>query len=204
MQLEHGIFFDQHWASLRKVMPVASGGIHAGQMHQLLRFVRRRRACCNSAAARSAIRWASRPARQPTASRWRRWSSRATKAATSWTKGQEILERGGEDCLPLRQALDIWKDVTFNYTSTDTPDFVPTATAVHKHLTDRRYEDARDPGLLFVFAGSDRRSDPHAGAILHRQRLGGEHRISPTIRIRGTPIGRCGDSRCSTSGTRRR
>ena len=36
MQLEHGIFFDQDWVSLRKVMPVASGGIHAGQMHQLL------------------------------------------------------------------------------------------------------------------------------------------------------------------------
>lgn len=30
-----GIFFDQPWAGLRKVMPVASGGIHAGQMHQL-------------------------------------------------------------------------------------------------------------------------------------------------------------------------
>ena len=34
--LEHGVFFDQHWASLNKMMPVASGGIHAGQMHQLL------------------------------------------------------------------------------------------------------------------------------------------------------------------------
>ena len=36
MQLEHGLFFDQHWASLNKLMPVASGGIHAGQMHQLI------------------------------------------------------------------------------------------------------------------------------------------------------------------------
>ena len=35
-KLENGIFFDQDWASLRKLMPVASGGIHAGQMHQLL------------------------------------------------------------------------------------------------------------------------------------------------------------------------
>ena len=30
------LFFDQDWADLKKVMPVASGGIHAGQMHQLL------------------------------------------------------------------------------------------------------------------------------------------------------------------------
>ena len=34
--LQRGLFFDQDWAELRKVMPVASGGIHAGQMHQLL------------------------------------------------------------------------------------------------------------------------------------------------------------------------
>ena len=31
-----GIFFDQDWAYLPAVMPVASGGIHAGQMHLLL------------------------------------------------------------------------------------------------------------------------------------------------------------------------
>src|SRR5260370_436617 len=31
-----GIFFDQDWVHLPGVMPVASGGIHAGQMHQLL------------------------------------------------------------------------------------------------------------------------------------------------------------------------
>src|SRR5260370_38917814 len=36
MRLEHGVFFDQNWASLNRLMPVASGGIHAGQMHQLL------------------------------------------------------------------------------------------------------------------------------------------------------------------------
>src|SRR6516225_7041455 len=34
--LQHGLFFEQDWISMRKVMPVASGGIHAGQMHQLL------------------------------------------------------------------------------------------------------------------------------------------------------------------------
>ncbi|MFP5307643.1 MAG: ribulose-bisphosphate carboxylase large subunit, partial [Gammaproteobacteria bacterium] len=37
--LEHGLFFEQDWAGLRKVMPVASGGIHAGQMHQLLTYL---------------------------------------------------------------------------------------------------------------------------------------------------------------------
>ena len=32
-------------------------------------------------------------------------------------------------CKPLAQALDTWKDVSFNYASTDTPDFVATPTA---------------------------------------------------------------------------
>ena len=39
VQLEKGLFFEQHWASMNKVMPVASGGIHAGQMHQLLTYL---------------------------------------------------------------------------------------------------------------------------------------------------------------------
>ena len=37
--LEQGVFFDQDWADLRKMMPVASGGIHAGQMHQLITYL---------------------------------------------------------------------------------------------------------------------------------------------------------------------
>ena len=47
--------------------------------------------CCSSAAAPSAIRWASRPAPPPTASRSRPWCWRATRAATSATEGPEIL-----------------------------------------------------------------------------------------------------------------
>ena len=39
MSLETGLFFDQDWASLNKMMPVASGGIHAGQMHQLIHYL---------------------------------------------------------------------------------------------------------------------------------------------------------------------
>src|ERR1700736_2413326 len=39
MDLQKGIFFEQDWAGLPGVMPVASGGIHAGQMHQLLHYL---------------------------------------------------------------------------------------------------------------------------------------------------------------------
>ena len=43
-------------------------------------------------------------------------------------EGPEILEKAARWCAPLKSALDTWKDISFNYTSTDTPDFVPTAT----------------------------------------------------------------------------
>jgi len=42
-------------------------------------------------------------------------------------EGPDILQTAAKRCLPLKQALEVWKDVTFNYASTDTPDFVPTA-----------------------------------------------------------------------------
>jgi ribulose-bisphosphate carboxylase large chain len=46
-------------------------------------------------------------------------------------EGPEILDRAAVWCSPLRRALETWKDVTFNYQSTDTPDFVPVATATY-------------------------------------------------------------------------
>jgi ribulose-bisphosphate carboxylase large chain len=44
-------------------------------------------------------------------------------------EGPDILNAAAKTCQPLAQALEVWKDVTFDYTSTDTPDFVPTPTA---------------------------------------------------------------------------
>jgi ribulose-bisphosphate carboxylase large chain len=44
-------------------------------------------------------------------------------------EGPEILEKAGRTCQPLAQALTLWKDVTFDYASTDTPDFVALPTA---------------------------------------------------------------------------
>jgi ribulose-bisphosphate carboxylase large chain len=45
-----------------------------------------------------------------------------------WNEGPAILEEAARWCSPLRAALATWKDVTFNYASTDTTDFVPTPT----------------------------------------------------------------------------
>jgi ribulose-bisphosphate carboxylase large chain len=41
-------------------------------------------------------------------------------------EGPHILEEAARHCKPLAAALDTWKDVSFNYASTDTSDYVPT------------------------------------------------------------------------------
>jgi ribulose-bisphosphate carboxylase large chain len=43
-------------------------------------------------------------------------------------EGPKILRDAAEKCTPLRVALDLWKDISFNYSSTDTADFVETTT----------------------------------------------------------------------------
>jgi ribulose-bisphosphate carboxylase large chain len=124
----HGIFFDQDWASLPGVMPVASGGIHAGQMHQLLHHLGEdvvlqfgggtighpmgiaAGATANRVAVETIIK--------------ARNEGRDTLA-----EGPEILRAAAKHSPELQMALDTWGDITFNYESTDTPDVVPTPTA---------------------------------------------------------------------------
>ena len=126
--LQRGLFFDQDWADLRKVMPVASGGIHAGQMHQLLALFGddvvlqfgggtighpggiQAGAIANRVALETMVK-------------------ARNERRDIVNDGPQILGDAAKSCAPLRQALDTWKDVTFNYASTDTPDFIPTATA---------------------------------------------------------------------------
>jgi ribulose-bisphosphate carboxylase large chain len=46
-----------------------------------------------------------------------------------WNEGPAILADAAKHCAPLQAALDVWGEITFNYASTDTLDFVPTPTA---------------------------------------------------------------------------
>jgi len=43
--------------------------------------------------------------------------------------GAAILKKAGDDCGPLRVALDLWKAITFDYASTDTCDYEATPTS---------------------------------------------------------------------------
>jgi ribulose-bisphosphate carboxylase large chain len=122
-----GIFFDMDWASLRKCLPVASGGIHCGQMHQLVQLLGedvvlqfgggtighpdgiQAGATANRVALESMIL--------------------AKNEGRNYTEeGPEILKFAAKECRPLQVALDLWKAITFNYASTDTLDYEATPT----------------------------------------------------------------------------
>jgi ribulose-bisphosphate carboxylase large chain len=123
-----GLFFDMDWASLRKCLPVASGGIHCGQMHQLVQLLGedvvlqfgggtighpdgiQAGATANRVALESMIL--------------------AKNEGRNYTEeGPEILKTAAKECRPLQVALDLWKAITFNYASTDTLDFEATPTS---------------------------------------------------------------------------
>ena len=118
----------KHWAGLRKVMPVASGGIHAGQMHQLITYL----------GEDVVLQFGGGTIGHPPGIQAGATANRVALEAMIMARneGRDILARGTANprrcrarrCLAAAAALDTWKDVTFNYASTDTADFVPTAT----------------------------------------------------------------------------
>ncbi|CAM9104123.1 unnamed protein product [Chrysoparadoxa australica] len=127
INLPQGLFFDMDWASLRKVVPVASGGIHCGQMHQLLYYL----------GDDVVLQFGGGTIGHPDGIQAGATANRVAlevmvlarnEGRDYVNEGPEILRDGAKSCGPLKAALDLWKDITFDYTSTDTPDFVETAT----------------------------------------------------------------------------
>jgi len=123
--LPRGLHFDMDWADTKKVMPVASGGIHAGQMHQLIDLfgddvvLQFGGGTIGHPAGIQAGAVANRVALECMVKA--RNEGRDIK-----NEGPQILQDAAKFCTPLKQALDTWKDVSFNYTSTDTSDYAVT------------------------------------------------------------------------------
>jgi ribulose-bisphosphate carboxylase large chain len=125
--LENGLYFDQDWASMAAVMPVASGGIHAGQMHQLLHYLGEDVVLqfgggtighpMGIAAGATANRVAVEAMIQA-----------RNEGREYFQEGPDILQKAAKGCPELDAALDVWKDITFDFASTDTPDVVTTPT----------------------------------------------------------------------------
>ncbi len=123
-----GLHFEQEWAGLRKVMPVASGGIHAGQMHQLLTYFG------DDAVMQFGGGTIGHPMGIQAGATANRVALEAMVLARNegrdiWNEGAQILAEAAQRCAPLRAALETWKDVTFQYESTDTVDLAATPTA---------------------------------------------------------------------------
>ena len=126
--LPRGLFFDQDWADTKKVMPVASGGIHAGQMHQLLDLFG------DDVILQFGGGTIGHPAGIQAGGVANRVALEAMVKARNEGKdikneGLDILRKAAQFCTPLKQALDTWGDISFNYTSTDTSDYAVTPSA---------------------------------------------------------------------------
>lgn len=120
-----GLYCDQDWGSMPAVMPVASGGIHAGQMHLLLHYlgedvilqfgggtIGHPQGIAAGATANRVALEAMIQARN--------------EGRDYLEEGPEILSKAAKWSPALATALEIWKDVTFQFESTDTPDMIPT------------------------------------------------------------------------------
>ncbi|MBE3595416.1 MAG: form I ribulose bisphosphate carboxylase large subunit [Hydrogenibacillus sp.] len=122
-----GLFFEQDWGSMPAVMPVASGGIHAGQVHQLLHLFG------DDVVLQFGGGTIGHPLGIAAGATANRVAVEAMVQARNegrdiWNEGPEILEKAAKWSPELRAALDVWKDVTFDFASTDTPDVVVTPT----------------------------------------------------------------------------
>jgi ribulose-bisphosphate carboxylase large chain len=122
-----GLYFEQDWASMPAVMPVASGGIHAGQMHQLLHYLGEdvilqfgggtighplgiaAGATANRVAVEAMIK-------------------ARNEGRDLLAEGHDVLRAAAGHSRELDVALETWGDVTFTFASTDTPDVTPVPT----------------------------------------------------------------------------
>jgi ribulose-bisphosphate carboxylase large chain len=125
---ERGLFFEQDWGGLRRVMPVASGGIHVGQMHQLL----------SSFGDDVVLQFGGGTIGHPMGVEAGATANRVALEALvlARNEGRDVLREGprvladaARGCAPLRAALETWKDVAYEYESMDGVDPLPTPTA---------------------------------------------------------------------------
>jgi ribulose-bisphosphate carboxylase large chain len=194
---ETGIYFDQDWGSMPGVMPVASGGIHAGQMHQLLHYLG------EDVVLQFGGGTIGHPQGIDAGATANRVATEAMIQARNegreyFQEGPDILEKAARGCPELNAALQVWKDVTFDFQSTDTPDLVVTPTPGSRGARPCASLRARSRSSPTSPTSRSRRRSATRSSTAGRSRSS-----TRTSRIRATPTGRCGGSRCSTCAPRR-
>ena len=194
--LQHGLFFDQDWAGLRKVMPVASGGIHAGQMHQLLTYL----------GEDVVLQFGGGTIGHPMGIQAGATANRVALEAMvlARNEGRDICRGGPADprrrrpgaaprCAPRSRPGRTSPSTTRPPTpSTSSPPRPPPEEEPIMRITQGTFSflpDLTDEQIAAQLA--------YALA----QRLGARRSSTPTIRIRATCTGRCGACRCSICTT---
>jgi len=124
-----GLYFEQDWASMPGVMPVASGGIHAGQMHQLLHHLG------EDVILQFGGGTIGHPLGIAAGATANRVALEAMVKARNegrdlLAEGPELLKSAAKRSRELDMALSTWGDVTFDFESTDTPDVTPEVSTV--------------------------------------------------------------------------
>ena len=181
VSLENGLFFEQDWASLNKVMPVASGGIHAGQMHQLLHYL----------GEDVVLQFGGGTIGHPMGIQAGAMANRVALEAMILARnegrdylaeGPQILAEAAKWCKPLKAALDTWGDVTLQLRIDRHRGL--RADGNRQRLTspgDDNHDDqprqSPHAGPVLVPARPDRRADHRADRLRAQERLGGERRI---------------------------
>lgn len=116
-----GVYFDQPWLRLGSMFPVASGGIHAGQMHELVHHLGEDTVLqfgggtIGHPGGIAAGATANRVALEAIV-------KARNEGADLLGDGSDVLRRTAKESPELRAALETWGDVTFEYASTDTSD----------------------------------------------------------------------------------
>ncbi|QSR86928.1 form I ribulose bisphosphate carboxylase large subunit [Candidatus Methylacidiphilum infernorum] len=118
-----GLYFEQDWASMPGVMPVASGGIHAGQMHLLLSYL----------GEDTVLQFGGGTIGHPDGIAAGATANRVAvevmvqarnEGKDILREGPEILQKACRWSPALAKAIETWKDVSFEFESTDVPDAV--------------------------------------------------------------------------------
>src|ERR1022692_114730 len=118
-----GVYFDQEWASMPAVLPVASGGIHVWHAPALVDLF----------GDDSILQFGGGSAGHPAGSRAGAAANRVAveacvqarnEGADLRTEGPVILKRAASHSPELAAALETWREITFDFEAVDTPDQV--------------------------------------------------------------------------------
>lgn len=118
-----GIYFDQQWASLASVFPVASGGIHVWHMPDLVAIF----------GDDSVLQFGGGTHGHPWGSYAGAIANRVALEAVVQARnegrdilaqGKEILLKAAKDCSELEAALETWKEIRFEFAGVDALDKV--------------------------------------------------------------------------------